>query len=64
MKRWLLILEGPALKVSMVIFWGFSVGYAINKEWTNAIEPASIGLLLFFIYRWGKKIDRHLDEDD
>lgn len=64
MIRWLNQNEGALLKIFSVIFLGFGTGLFLVSEYVQALESGLIGILIYGIYRFGSKFEKHLDDNN
>lgn len=64
MIRWLDQNEGALLKIVSVIFLGFGTGLFLVNEYVWALESGLIGVLIYGIYRYGSKFEKHLNDDN
>ena len=64
MIRWLNQNEGALLKAASVIFLGFGTGLFLVSEYVWALESGLIGVLIYGIYRFGSKLEKHLNDDN
>ncbi len=62
--RWLNQNEGAVLKIVSVIFLGFGAGLFLVSEYVWALESGLIGVLIYGIYRFGSKFEKHINDDN
>lgn len=64
MIRWLDENEGVLLKIVSVIFLGFGTGLFLVSEYVQALESGLIGILIYGIYRFSSKFEKHLNDNN
>lgn len=62
--RWLDQNEGTMLKIVCVVFFGFGTGLLLASEYVQALESGLIGILIYGIYRFGSKLEEHLNDNN